>query len=257
METVFQASLALDAHLVQDLLERAGIDSHIEGEYLQGAAGGLPLDNPVRVRVAPERAAEARRVIVEWEKRQPAEPTPSPAPRKGSWAPYLFVLGCVLGFAVAWIRYNTPISEGGIDNDGDGTLDERFFYAGNKFTALEADRNFDGRVDFRYEYDSHGRAEQGQVDNDFDGRFETLEDMKYGRPYLRSTDRDGDGYAETAQELRNGVLVAEDISSPKSRAVLKRTNFTHGWPTSADYDADGDGHFDRHVEYDDLGDPRP
>jgi hypothetical protein len=209
------------------------------------------------VRVAPEHAAEARRVIAEWEKLQPAEPTPSPARRKTSWAPYLFVLGGVLGFAAGWVQYNTPISEDGIDYDDDGTLDEHFFYAGQKLAVLEDDRNLDGRADLRYEYDSHGLAEYAKVDNDFDGRFETVMYMKNGHTHVTSTDRDGDGYAELAQEYRNGVIVAADVSSPKSHAVLKRSYFTHGWLTSADYDADGDGHFDRHVEYDDLGDPRP
>ena len=53
-------NLALEAHLVQDLLERAGIPSRIDGEYLQGAAGGLPLGGLVKVRGPPERAAAFR-----------------------------------------------------------------------------------------------------------------------------------------------------------------------------------------------------
>ena len=73
METVFEATLAIHAHLVQHLLQGAGIPSYIEGEYLQGAAGELPLGNLVRVRVAAVHAAEAREVIADWENQQPEE----------------------------------------------------------------------------------------------------------------------------------------------------------------------------------------
>ncbi len=68
MDTVFHASTSLEAHLVQQLLERAGISARIDGEFLQGAAGELPPGNLIRVRVAPERAVEAREIIAEWEK---------------------------------------------------------------------------------------------------------------------------------------------------------------------------------------------
>jgi len=70
METVFHAATSLDAHLVQQLLERAGIPSRIDGEFLQGGAGELPPGNLIRVRVEPEHAAEAREVIAEWERGQ-------------------------------------------------------------------------------------------------------------------------------------------------------------------------------------------
>jgi hypothetical protein len=69
MERVFDSSSALEAHLVRDLLERAGVPSRIDGEYLTGGMGELPAANLVSVRVAPEHVAEAREIIAEWEKR--------------------------------------------------------------------------------------------------------------------------------------------------------------------------------------------
>ena len=70
MKTVFHAPTSLEAHLVQQLLERAGIQSRIDGEFLQGGAGELPPGNLIRVRVAPEQETEAREIIAAWEKGQ-------------------------------------------------------------------------------------------------------------------------------------------------------------------------------------------
>ena len=67
MDTVFHAQTSLEAHLVQQLLERAGIEARIDGEFLQGAAGELPPGNLIRIRVAPGRAAEAREIISDWD----------------------------------------------------------------------------------------------------------------------------------------------------------------------------------------------
>jgi hypothetical protein len=73
MERVFEAASALEAHLVRDLLERAGVPSRIDGEFLTGGMGELPAANLVVVRVAPEHVAEAREIIAEWEQHRLAE----------------------------------------------------------------------------------------------------------------------------------------------------------------------------------------
>lgn len=65
--TVFQATSGVDAHLVQQLLERAGIEAQVMGEYLTGGMGELPAAGLVRVVVADEDAAEARKIIAEWD----------------------------------------------------------------------------------------------------------------------------------------------------------------------------------------------
>jgi hypothetical protein len=101
METVYETSAGLEAHVVSGMLNSAGIHTRIDGEYLAGAAGELPLGNLVRVRVAAEDAAEARRIIAEWEKRQPPE-RPAPPARQGSWAPLIFILGGGCGYLLAY-----------------------------------------------------------------------------------------------------------------------------------------------------------
>ena len=58
--TVYECSLPVEAHMICDLLARAGISARVDGEFLAGAGGDLPLGSSVRVRVNPSRAAEAR-----------------------------------------------------------------------------------------------------------------------------------------------------------------------------------------------------
>ena len=67
MPTVFNANSVLEAHLVADLLGRSHIESRIDGEYLVGGIGDLPVTGLVRV-VVEERDLElARQLIAQWE----------------------------------------------------------------------------------------------------------------------------------------------------------------------------------------------
>ena len=67
METVYETSLAFQAQMIFNLLVSAGVPARVDGSYLQSIGGEIPLGNAVRVRVEPERAAEARAIIAEWE----------------------------------------------------------------------------------------------------------------------------------------------------------------------------------------------
>jgi len=71
VEKVYECTFAVEARMICDLLSQAGISARVEGEFLQSAAGEIPVGNIVKVRVDPARAAEAREFIAEWEKLQP------------------------------------------------------------------------------------------------------------------------------------------------------------------------------------------
>jgi hypothetical protein len=126
VETVYETSAGLEAHVVSGLLNSAGIQTRIDGEYLAGAAGELPLGNLVRVRVQAEDAAEARRIIAEWEKRQPPE-RPAPPPRQGSWAPLMFILGSGCGYLLAYT----------LDDDSTVARSTECVSAGSQATLVE------------------------------------------------------------------------------------------------------------------------
>jgi hypothetical protein len=50
-EKVYECTLVVEAHMICDLLARAGISARVDGEFLAGAAGELPLGSAVKVRV--------------------------------------------------------------------------------------------------------------------------------------------------------------------------------------------------------------
>lgn len=101
MRLVYEAAHAIEAHMIADLLKREGIAGMVQGEYLQGALGGLPAAGLVRVVVDEDDYERARRVIEHWSSAQ-AEDAPAPVRRLASerlgaprW-PY-FAAGLLLG----------------------------------------------------------------------------------------------------------------------------------------------------------------
>jgi hypothetical protein len=70
--SVFEASSGLEAHMILNLLEQAGIKGRIEGEHLQGGVGELQAMNYVRVLVSERDVDEALNIIRDWESVQPS-----------------------------------------------------------------------------------------------------------------------------------------------------------------------------------------
>lgn len=68
MKTVYETTFGFQAKMICDLLLAAGVPARVDGSYLQGIGGEIPLGNAVRVRVEPERESEARAIIAEWER---------------------------------------------------------------------------------------------------------------------------------------------------------------------------------------------
>src|SRR5688572_1290088 len=111
-EKVYECTLAVEAHMVCDLLAGAGISARVEGEFLQTGAGELPVGNLVKVRVEPARAAEAREVIAEWEKQQPPpEPGAVVASKTSRAKSFLwFLSGLMAGTALAFVALESRYS---------------------------------------------------------------------------------------------------------------------------------------------------
>jgi len=65
MRIVYRAENIIDAHLVRNVLEAAGIPAHVGGEYLTGAIGELPVMGLVTVMVAEHDVPAASRLAAE------------------------------------------------------------------------------------------------------------------------------------------------------------------------------------------------
>ena len=74
MKIVYRAENVLDAQLVHDLLEQAGIQAFVNGGLLQGGIGELPASGLVTVTVADEDAAAALKVVDDFQQ-DTAQPT--------------------------------------------------------------------------------------------------------------------------------------------------------------------------------------
>lgn len=73
MQTVYAASNSLEAHMILNLLESQGVPGRIEGEYLQGGVGELPVAGLVRVVVDEKDYQAAKEIVNKWEAVQPAQ----------------------------------------------------------------------------------------------------------------------------------------------------------------------------------------
>ena len=256
-EKVYECTLVVEAHMICDLLARAGISARVDGEFLAGVAGELPLGSAVKVRVASERAAEARAVIAEWEKAQPPDVAGQTAPpqRAPLKSPLWFLTGAIAGGLIAAWMLRTPQSRDGIDYDGDGDYESTFFYAGQALRRAEFDRNNDGKPDARWHYDLQGYEERYEGDDDFDGRFEIQADVDANQWRSARFDLDGDGRPEETQRYRHGVLDTAQLHDANGR-VVAREAYRNGERISAEFDRDGDGTFEQRVEFDRFDMPK-
>jgi hypothetical protein len=71
MQTAYHAANAADAQILCDLLREEGVECHILGGYLQGAAGLLPAEPMVRIQVPDEQLQQAKVLIAAWEAATP------------------------------------------------------------------------------------------------------------------------------------------------------------------------------------------
>jgi putative signal transducing protein len=142
-EKVFECTLAVEAHMVCDLLSQAGISARVDGEFLQSAMGEIPLGNAVKVRVDPARAAEAREVIAEWEKQQPVDPVAAPVAQTSRFTSSLwFLIGLLVGATLVFLHFHRTLT-----------------------ASDDYDRNHDQLVDARWVFDWHGSANLYEEDN--------------------------------------------------------------------------------------------
>jgi len=69
MQVAYRAKSLAEAHGARDVLERAGIDTHVADELLWAHAGVLQDGNVIRVLVDNRQVDHARRALRNWSHR--------------------------------------------------------------------------------------------------------------------------------------------------------------------------------------------
>ncbi|NRF72139.1 DUF2007 domain-containing protein [Aquincola sp. S2] len=256
MKTVYEAANAVEAHMLQALLQQEGIATRIDGEFLTGALGELPTARLVRLMADEDSYPAARAAIERWEATDVIDPLPPLAERHrgNTWIAALAALA--VGIAGSWAFFRSPVSADGIDHNRDGVLDERWTFS-PRGTLLEAtvDRNLDGKVDHIARYDRRGLIERSESDDNFDGVFETRQQYRAGNVETTETDTDGDGLADLRSHFEHGVLRTVEYVDPRSGLPLRIEHLQLGRVETAEVDSDGDGRLDTRVHYSRSGAP--
>lgn len=256
MKTVFEASSAVEAHMVRDLLRQAGVVAHIHGEHLQGAIGELPAGSLVRLVVEEDDFAQARAVVEQWDAAQPAD-APRTSPPVRSRLLSGLVIGALVGATASWALLRSPGQELTHDRNGDGRADEHWTMRASGYPLrLDVDRNFDGRIDSVTHFDERGNQSWAEGDDDFDGRNDNRLSYRDGNLERADMDTDGDGAFDRAEYHTSGVLTHARLIDPSSGRVLAVQHFRLGRMTHTELDTDQDGRLDTVHEFGRVGELR-
>lgn len=254
MRLVYEASNSLEAHMILNLIENAGLIGRIDGELLQGGAGDLQAGGVVRVMVDDSHYSDARIIVKEWDESQPlvVEENVKVVASNSSKSFLYSILSFVGGLVVSYFYFLTPITEDGIDRNEDGTIDESWTYINFVLRESKMDNNFDGNDDLIYKFDRRGNVESAKSDGDFDGNFETKMTFEYGNTDLLRSDTTGDGVNDYIQRYVHGILKSATFINPDTKRPIKIQHFGFFGLESAELDSDGDGKMDTYIKYDKI-----
>jgi hypothetical protein len=236
--------------MIVALFEQAGLSARIDGEYLLGGVGELQAFGLVRVMIEESDYPEARKIIQEWEAKQPAEVDKPQVKKKSTFGSAL--LGFIFGVGIMIAYYHTPITNDGIDYNGDGKLDEKWTYINYRNSKTELDRNFDGNIDFIYLFDRKGLVKSSSSDDDFNGTFETDVYFRRGNAIWQKVDTNGDGLKDYRIDFKDGVLDKISFLDPFTGKAIKLQKYSPFTLVSAEVDTTGDGVMDTFYEYDSI-----
>ena len=161
-----------------------------------------------------------------------------------------------MGAAALYVASRSPATSSSADFDSDGIEDEIYHYAGRTLERVDYDRNGDGKIDARWLSDIRGMAVRYESDDDFDGRFELMSDAEKGQVVISTLDENGDGRPDAVTRSKHGVVYSSDIYDEAGRRVVARQTFDGPLGSTTEFDSDGDGVFERRVEYDRYGEPK-
>lgn len=234
--------------MLAHMLDGHGIAAHVLGEQLQGGVGELPAGGFIKLMVADEDHAQARALILEWERLQPASDPTTPSKRFGGGMAAGFIgVGILVGGSAHFAYVQSGLTFAGSkmeqDQNDDGRTDLTYFYQADGVFArrLEADNNFDGRVDIITHFDAQGEPTRETIDENFDGVFETKFIFEHGTAERSETDTNGDGVPDILRTYYSGVIAREDFRDTMTGHVARTNHYNGGLLQRAEVDSDRDG----------------
>ncbi len=262
MKQVYSPGNAAEAHMLAHLLQQSGIQAHIHGEALQGAAGELPAGNLIQLLVADEDYERARALLLKWEAQSgQGEPSSIPGRRFRIVGALVFLtIGIMSGWGLKVGQDRTHFTFGDArvsqDQNGDGRDDATWFsHSGSEIAhKAEFDTNFDGLVDLIWRYDEVGIPTGQEWDSDFDGVFENKSRFRDGNVVLTETDTDGDAVSDAQSVFEFGVLKRNEITDPMYGYVVRIDHYDTHRLVRSEIDLDRNGFretvrtFDRYGE---------
>jgi hypothetical protein len=259
MRQVYSPSNSAEAPMLVHQLEQAGIKAHLHGEALQGGVGELPAGGLLQLMVADEDYAEARRLLKTWEETAPADAAPT-APQFPTLLMLTFFAAGVLG---GWVgkgmfdnsRFTFIDGRQEFDSNGDGRMDVTYFYRPGAEVAhrVDADNNYDDRVDSVALYDAVGNITGHRFDNDFDGVMEGQSTFRNGQLVESRTDLDNNGVHDLTSTYEHGVLVRERYFDERSGQIARVNYYEAGVLVRSESDPDRDGVMETMRTYDRYG----
>ncbi len=253
MKCVYEAPNALEARMIADVIERSGISCRIDGEYLQGGVGELFAGDFIRVLVDDEGYAAGRSIISDWEAAEVVkEPHREPESKKNLvFSVFLSLLvGVIVGVGCTNFYFNTSLTYGGMDHNGDGIKDEVWTYVRGRIHKTEMDRNFDGKFDEVYTYTLRRGINYSESDLNFDGVFETFTMFENNMGYLSKQDTTMDGFKDLHTHYSLGAVDTVEFYDSATGRLIKSQKFNGFKLVSSRFDSNNDGTLDVVVEYD-------
>lgn len=257
MKKLYEASSALEAHMIVEMLRQQNIIGTVEGQYLTGAMGELPASGLVRIMVEEEDFPRAEEILQAWDNSQPTDSVASPVTTQKAWGGFGFglALGFIMTAGLAYVYYGAPLIQQTTDRNQDGKIDETTYYSFQGMPLrTEMDRNFDGKNDAATVYvnkaNALGSIESLESDDDFDGTNETNCIFEHNYIEHCATDTDGDGFADLKIHFKNSVLHRNEFIDRQSGWPIRIEYFKMGKLRHVELDTNNDGKLDVRIHYD-------